>query len=457
LSRVLLVHARAGAPPEYAFPKVAAVATTCVLCVTPLSATARAVAETCCETVIDVSGDRPRAEELVERIVRTALETGAQGVVTFSEFAVIAVAEACRRLGLPGPGPHIRRARDKRAMRRAWEQAGVPVPTWLPADSLADLRSACRRLKPPLLLKSAWSAAAVGQVVVHGEEDLSEAWRSSHSALAGGSDSWFSELRASADDRDSTTGFLVDEFIPSSIDGWYDDDRYGDHISVEGVVVEGSYHPVCITSKAPTSPPFTERANFTPCVLPPDRQRRIEDVARRAVDALELSTCATHTEMKLLAGGRVCMLETAARFGGVLLTREVEHVHGVDMIGAYTRAALGEKPGLPDGMLVEPAARAAGSVALYAADARGRPWKRLPRFVPDRIDWNTLVSPGTKVEVFDGLTLPSGSPMPRYDAAAGYLNSAGLVFLTAPDPARLVTDAHAIMDGLEDALLRAGG
>ncbi|MEW2625915.1 ATP-grasp domain-containing protein [Streptomyces sp. NPDC048106] len=457
MSRVLLVHARAGAPPEYTIPKVAGVATVNLLCVTPLPPTARAIAETCCETVIDISGEEPRAEELVERITRTALETGAQGVVTFSEFAVIAVAEACQRLGLPGPGPHIRRARDKRAMRRVWEQAGVPVPTWFPVDSPDDLRSAWNRLNPPLLLKSAWSAAAVGQVMVRDEDDLSDAWQSSHSALAGGGSSGFSELRVSVGDPDSAAGFLVDEIIPSSIHSWYDDDRYGDHISVEGVVVEGHYHPVCITSKAPTSPPFTERANFTPCVMPPERQRRIEEVARRAVDALELSTCATHTEMKLLDGERVCMLETAARFGGVLLTREVEHVHGVDMIGAYTRAALGEKPGLPDSMLVEAAARAAGSVALYAADAQGRPWKRLPRFVPDQIDWGALVSPGTKVEVFDGLTQPSGSPMPLYDAAAGYLNSAGLVFLTAPDPATLVADAHAIMNGLEDALLQAAG
>ncbi|MER6628968.1 ATP-grasp domain-containing protein [Streptomyces sp. NPDC000987] len=456
MARVLLVHARAGAPPEYTIPKVAAVADTCVLAVTPLSATARSVADTCCETVVDISDSRPHADQLVEHIVAAAHRVGADAVLTFSEFAVIAVAEACQRLGLPGPGPNVRRARDKRAMREVWQRAGVPVPTWLPADSIEELRSAWHRLTPPVLLKSAWSAAAVGQVIIRSEDELPAAWESSGAALAGGNESWFSELRLSAAGQQPAPGFLVDEIIPSSIRSWYDDDRYGDHISVEGVVVEGRYHPVCITSKAPTTPPFTERANFTPCVLAPALQRRIEEIARRAVDALELGTCATHTEMKLLDGERVCLLESAARFGGVLLTREVEHVHGVDMIGAYTRAALGEDPGLPDTMLVQPTAHAAGSVALYAADSRGRPWSTLPPFVPDRIDWASLLSPGTKAEVFDGLSLPSGSPMPVYDAANGYLNSAGLVFLTAPDPATLLADAHAIMDGLEHALIRAG-
>lgn len=42
--------------------------------------------------------------------------------------------------------------------------------------------------------------------------------------------------------------------------------------------------------------------------------------------------------------------------------------------------------------------------------------------------------------------------MPRYDGAKGYLNSAGLLFLTADRPATLVADAYSVMDGLESAV-----
>lgn len=182
--------------------------------------------------------------------------------------------------------------------------------------------------------------------------------------------------------------------------------------------------------------------------------RRVEQIARRAVDALELRTCGTHTELKLLADDEVCLLESAARFGGVMVVREVETVYGVDMIGALTRGLLGERPRLPARMLTAEGSGAVGSVAMYAVDSAGNPWSTHPVFDADRIDWSALVSSGTHVEVVPDLTLPAGNPMPRYDQGNGYLNSAGLLFLTAKSPDQLVDDAHSIMDGLEGALAR---
>lgn len=446
---VLLVYARGGVPPSYAIPKVAAIAETHLLVITPLPRSAVPVAVDHCSSVTDVSGERLRADELVAKIVHVARALAVDAVLTFAEFALVSVAEACQQLGVPGPGPHAARARNKRLMRQTWARSGVPVPKWRPVSSVDDIYSAWDQLTPPLLLKAGWSAAAVGQVLVSSKEEIPSAWNYTRSAIVLGAQVGFSELNGNGG-----ADFLVDEIIASTTRSWYRDPRYGDHLSVEGLVVNGIYYPVCVTAKAPTSAPFTERANFTPCVLDEELQRLIELTARRAVDALQLETCGTHTEIKLMADNQMCLLETAARFGGVLLVREVEIVYGIDMLGALTVAALGEHPSLPQQMLTHTSRQAAGSVAMYAIDALGKPWSSTPIFEPARIDWSTLVSANTSVEIFPDLTMPTGGPMPPYDIANGYLNSAGVLFVTTRSPAELISDSYSIMNGLEAAMMR---
>lgn len=122
---------------------------------------------------------------------------------------------------------------------------------------------------------------------------------------------------------------------------------------MEGIVADGRYHPLCITGRMPTVAPFTERASLAPAALPESAQRRIEEVSRAAVDALGLDTCATHTEIKLGADGAMWLIETAARFGGVMTTRQVETVFGLDMIGMLVRQLLGRDVAYPERMLTE--------------------------------------------------------------------------------------------------------
>jgi biotin carboxylase len=449
LPSILLVHARSGPPPSHAIPKVAAVAPTHLLAVTPLPPVALAAARQCCISITDVSAERLRGDLLVRRIVAEARRLRAEAVLSMSEFAQLAVAQAAEELGLRGCGPNAARARNKRLMRQAWAGRQVPVPKWRLVGSVSDLRRAWDELTHPILLKSAWSAAAVGQVLIERRDDIADAWERAGAGMRAGAQASFTELRHESGDE-----FLADEIIRSTTRSWFDDPRYGDHLSVEGVVCHGVYYPVCVTAKPRTIAPFTERGNFTPCVLPEHLQRLVEDTARRAVDALDLGTCGTHTELKLLDGQRVCMLETASRFGGVMVVREVEAVHGVDMIGALARALLDEDPMLPKEMLTDAGQGAAGSVAMYAVDSAGRPWQSLPEFDPGRIDWRALVSPGTRVEVVPDLTADAGTPMPPYDPPRGYLNSAGLLYLTSATAERLIDDAYAIMDGLEGALVR---
>ncbi len=332
-------------------------------------------------------------------------------------------------------------------MRQAWQAAGVPIPRFRRVDSAADLHGALAALTPPLLLKPAWGAGSVAQLVLTSPSQVDGAWAEIEDALELGGQVGMNELYEQNTDADR----LVEEIMDGTTEGWYDEPGYGDYLSVEGIVAKGKYHALAITAKLPTVPPYIEVASTSPCVLPEHLQRKIEEVSRRAVDALGLDTCGTHTELKLRADGELVVIEVGARFGGLLTTRQAEIVFDLDPIGMLIREQLGEQVDYPPAMLVE-GGRAAASVAVVPADAAGTPWKTQPLWHPEQVDWSTLLSPGSTVEPVPAFMLPAGTRVPTFDPSGGSRNWLGVFLLTAVDAATLQRDCRAILDGLEGAL-----
>jgi biotin carboxylase len=401
-------------------------------------------------SVIDGSDTPLTSAAVTQRVIHEATRLNVEGLVTLSEFSVNSVALAAEKLGLPGAGQNSARARDKRQMREAWTNAGVACPRFRPVRDEAGLLNAFRELNPPLLLKAAWGTGSVGQVIVEHESDVPAAWNAARQALAAAYDAGFAQLQ----EPGALDDFLVEEIIQGSIRTWWPEGSgYGDYLSVEGIVCDGVYHPVCITSRIPTIPPFTELSNLAPCELAEPLQRKIEAVACAAVNALELENCGTHTEMKLMDNGELSVLETAARYGGVMVLPEIEHVYGVDMVAALTAILLGDKPDLPARMLTDAdASGAAGSLSLIATDANGRPWQRRPIWDSTVIDWKRLLSPGSTARVVPGLSIRDGDPMPVYDNASGARGYGGIFFVQASDAGTLVHDCYSILNGLEREL-----
>ncbi|MFF3644206.1 GNAT family N-acetyltransferase [Streptomyces sp. NPDC002564] len=449
MKRLLFVAGRSGPSLDYALPRLAAVASVHAVLLSPVDDFARGELARHCADVTD----RADAPDPVAALTEHAALTGAQGLLTFSEYAVRPVAEACLRLGLPGPGVNAARARDKWLMRLRWQRAGVPVPRFRQVTSLGDLQRARDRLAAPFLLKRADGAGSIGHVLIGEDTDIADVWHRSLEVDRAARLDGFGDYTAG----EHAPSFVAEELIAATTASWYpgEDDGtrgYGDYVSVEGMVTGGTYHPVCVTGRLPTVAPFTELSNQAPSVLPERLQRIVEAHARRAVDALGLDTCATHTELKLMADERVSLLETAARVGGAMVTREVAEVFDVDLITCQAHEALGEPQKYPERMLVTGTGRAAASLALIATDSRGTPWRTRPRLTWRTLDWSSLVSPGTTVEVARGSTVPDGTVMPRYDAAAAALSIGGIAYVTAADPATLKADTYRILDGLEGAL-----
>ena len=442
-----MIYTRGGAPVEYAIPRIADRADLHILALESLPRTADLVSGF---TVIDGRDTPLTSQDVTARIIHEATRLRADGLVTLSEFSVNSVALAAQRLGLPGAGPNSARARDKRQMRQAWTTAGVPCPRFRPVRNAAGLLSAFRELNPPLLVKAAWGTGSVGQVVVANESDVAGAWDAARQAVASAHEAGFTRLQ----EPGAVDDFLVEEVIQGSTRTWWPEGSgYGDYLSVEGIVCAGIYHPICITSRIPTIPPFTELSNLAPCVLPEPLQRRIESVASAAVNALELENCGTHTELKLMDNGELAVLETAARYGGVMVLPEIGQVYGLDMLAALTDLLLGDKPDLPDRMLTDAdASGAAGSLSLIATDANGRPWRRRLTWDSTVIDWDRLLSPGSTARAVPGLSIPDGTPMPVYDNASGARGYGGIFFVQATGASTLVRDCYSILNGLEREL-----
>ncbi|OEV08718.1 ATP-grasp domain-containing protein [Streptomyces nanshensis] len=447
MSTVLLVHAKGGPPLGHVLSRTAARADVHLLALSALPPAVAALAEELCASVETPSG--AERADLGSLIVSRARAVGADAVLTFSEYAVVAVAEACETLGLAGPGGAARLARDKRMMRHTWRQRGLPQPEFRPVATRADLREAVAALPFPMLLKAAWSAGSTAHQIIGSPQEADAAWRCSREVMAESAQLGFAELHVAEADAH----FVVEQIVTGTTEQWFDEPGWGDYVSVEGVVAGGVFHPVCVSGRMPTVEPFTERASITPAPLPASLQDRVVALAREAVDALGLRDCGTHTEIKLGADGRMWLIETAARFGGAMTVPQIEEVFGLDLVGMLVDHLLGRTVDWPEGALGPDQARgAAGSLVVLAVDGDGHAW-------PDRRVWDftavreaVALSEGGALSVVPESSLPDGSAVPVYEPAGGANTMAALCLLSAADAPTVLRDFTALVDALPRVL-----
>ncbi|GAA3116697.1 hypothetical protein GCM10010521_00590 [Streptomyces rameus] len=446
MAKVLYVHAKGGPPVGYALDRVAARAAVHLLALSELPAGVAEHAEGLCASV--VRGEAG-TDDLVELIASRAREVGADAVVTFSEYAVVAVAEASRRLGLRGAGPTAVLARDKRLMRAAWERRGIPQPRFRTVTSVGQLQAAVAELSCPLLLKAAWSAGSTAHQIIEEPADAPGAWARSHTVMTESARLGYAELHVAGAGED----FIVEEIVTGRAEEWFEGSGWGDYVSVEGVVDQGVFRPVCLSGRMPTVAPFTERAGITPAAVGTGAQARIVELARRAVEALGLRDCGTHTEIKLGADGRMWVIETAARFGGAMTVPQIEEVFGLDMIALFTEQLLGGSPDWPSRALTPADADgAAGSLVVLAVDGAGAPWPRRHLWDSGSVIRSAPVGAGSTLTVVGESSLPDGTPVPVYDPAAGANTMAGLCLLSADRPQTVVRDFTALVDAMPHLL-----
>jgi biotin carboxylase len=228
-------------------------------------------------------------------------EVSFDGVLTFSESAVIAVAAVAQALGLPGVGvENALTSRNKLLMRQAHEKEGAPHPAFRFATGLADALAAATEIGYPVIIKPTLGAASNFVFRIDSADEM----RVRVPQLLAGMRrmAWF-VMEAEGIDH-GPEGLLVESFLAGSehlIEAlvWDDEVYLGsvvDRVTVEGDTFDDDVH------SAPTS-------------LTPEQLAAVHRSVTAGVHAQGIRRGALHAEVRF-HDGEPYLLEIAVRPGG---------------------------------------------------------------------------------------------------------------------------------------------
>jgi biotin carboxylase len=322
------------------------------------------------QALSDSMGDRAVTLSLgqpqlaADQIERLAERAPLDAIVAVDDGGTRAAAVAAERLGLRGNPPEaVARARDKRAMREAFDAAGVPQPDWSVGRDLAAAGFPC-------VLKPLTRSGSQGVIRANSLTEAEAAAR---------------RIRAILDDPQAE--LLVERFVP------------GDEVAVEALLTDGQLEVLAVFDKPDPldGPYFEETLYVTPSRKPAAVLEQVHAATAQAAAALGLTDGPVHAEMR--TGPGVTVLELAARSIGGLCSRSLRFGLGVSLEEVILRHALGLPPGhlrredRASGVMMLPIPRAGtltevrgqeearaveGIAGLEISIARGKPVVPLP-------------------------------------------------------------------------------
>lgn len=249
-----------------------------------------------------------------DEILRICREEHIDGICTIaSDVAAPTVAYVAEKMGLAGNSYEASlRAHDKHLMREALTASGVDCPKFRVVK--ANSQSQRQGLSLPLIVKPSDRSGSLGVQKVTRWEDLDAAVETALEVSLGGE-------------------ALIEEFID------------GREISVEMISCRGIHYALQITDKTTTGAPhFVELAHHQPSSLPADTQSHIFAITRKALDALGLTSGASHSEYKITNDGRIVVMEIGGRMGGDFIGSDLVRLStGYDFLEGVIRVALGEQ------------------------------------------------------------------------------------------------------------------
>lgn len=256
-------------------------------------------------------------DEAADRIARLAARKPLDAVVAVDDEGVVVAAMAGERLGLAhNPPDAAARSRDKAAMRRALEDAGVPQPEFRMAGPDAEVAGLAAEVGLPCVVKPISLSGSRGVIRADDPEAAVVAAKRVRAILADAGE-------------DPDAPLLVERYIP------------GDEVAVEGLLRRGTLEPLAVFDKPDPleGPYFEETIYVTPSRLPPETLDAIVRMTADAAAALELVEGPIHAELRTDVG-RAWVLELAARSIGGLCSRSLRFGVGVTLEEVILRHAL---------------------------------------------------------------------------------------------------------------------
>lgn len=266
--------------------------------------------------------DLSNCERGVARIIEFDRDKPIDAIVAIDEEATIVAAAASEALGLPHNNPEsVVAAGNKRRMRVALRDAGLPSPQFLIAALDAGHDATMRHVSYPCVLKPLSLSASRGVIRV----DDDAAFETAFTRIA-------AMLRPTPETRrgETTDYILIEDYVP------------GAEVAVEGLLEDGKLHTLALFDKPnPLDGPYFEETIYvTPSRLSGAVQQTISETVGHAAAALGLRNGPIHTELRLPPGDPV-VIDIAARSIGGLCARTLKFGAGIGLEELILRHALG--------------------------------------------------------------------------------------------------------------------
>jgi biotin carboxylase len=262
---------------------------------------------------------------MVKEAVAWHAEEQFDGVITFSESAVIAVAAVAEALGLPTIGVQAAvNCRNKYLMRQAHARHGVPHPRFALADSLEAARAAAEDFGYPVIIKPTMGAGSNFVFKVDNAAELETRYAQAAEGIRG----MFWAV-SEVDGLDlGPQSLLVESFLD------------GREFLVEAVAWDDEVYLGSVVDRITTEgQTFDDDVHHAPTSLDPANVAELHRVIKAAAHAQGLRRSVMHAEVRFHQG-RQHILEIAARVGGggldaiARLTADHDPIKAVIDIGA---------------------------------------------------------------------------------------------------------------------------
>ncbi|MFD8721106.1 ATP-grasp domain-containing protein [Streptomyces sp. NPDC059629] len=256
-------------------------------------------------------------------------------ITNYTEKDTEKTAAIGQALGLPTPAADTYElVADKLRMRQRLAERGVDgTPARVVRDA-EEIRAFAEEAGYPLICKPLRGVGSEGVARIDAPSDIDR-------ALA-----WAAEGAAEMDSPE----ILVEQFLT------------GAEFSVESISEGGRHVVACITQKISEREHFVEVGHVLPAPVGAEVAKRIEATVTAALDALEITSGVTHTEV-IVTAGSVHIIETHLRPAGDEIPYMLARVSGIDLIDAVARQSLG----LPALAEIEKKVDARTDTAQYAA------------------------------------------------------------------------------------------
>lgn len=203
---------------------------------------------------------------------------------------------------------------NKYKMRQAFKENNIPTPKFKQISEKFNLED-FKNFKYPLIIKPIDRSGSRSITKIYKKEELEEAIKKAQN------DSF--EKKA-----------IIEEFIE------------GEEFSIEGISFKGIHTFLAITRKKTTGAPnFIETGHLEPAGLEKEKEIKIKEMIEKALDSLNITNGASHSEFKITPNGEIRIIEIGARMGGDCIGSDlVEISTGYDYKKMVIDVAIGNKP-----------------------------------------------------------------------------------------------------------------